>query len=180
AKARKRMHQQPEQKAAGHGQGDGGAEIAQRVGDVGPEPGFGSHYMDEREQHLGRRDHGEAIDDPGAAEQFDHNDGAANERKLKGANARHETPSAFFDSSRSGAQSRPVSAPKAGSATSVESRSRDQPVVTMSMRRPGRADITATRSDSSAASSSACVISITVAPVSRQSRSSSSPISKRD
>ena len=57
--------------------------------------------------------------------------------------------------------------------------SRGQPVVTMSMRRPGRADITATRSDNSAASSSACVISITVAPVSRQSRSSSSPISRR-
>ena len=73
------------------------AEVTQRVGDVGPEPRFGSHDMDQREQHLGRRDHGEAIDDPGAAEQLQHNDGTANERKLKGANARHETPSAFFE-----------------------------------------------------------------------------------
>ena len=59
------------------------------------------------------------------------------------------------------------------------SRVRGQPVVTISMKRPGRADITATRSDSMAASSSACVISTTVAPVSRQMRSSSSPISSR-
>ena len=47
------------------------------------------------------------------------------------------------------------------------------------MKRPGRADITPTRSDSRAASSRAWVISSTVAPVSRHSRSNSSPISSR-
>ena len=113
------MHHQPDQKAAGHGQSDRRGEIAQRVGDVGPEPGLGSHHTDQRKQHLGRRDHGKAIDDPGAAEHFERNDGPADERKLKSAHADHETPSAFFDSSRSSAQRRPVSAPKVGSATSV-------------------------------------------------------------
>ena len=47
------------------------------------------------------------------------------------------------------------------------------------MKRPGRALITPTRSDSIAASSSAWVISTTVAPVSRHSRSNSSPINSR-
>ena len=49
----------------------------------------------------------------------------------------------------------------------------------VSRKRPGRADITPTRSASIAASSSECVISSTVAPVSRQTRNSSSPISSR-
>src|SRR5262249_7838203 len=96
--------------------------------------------------------------------------GRADEAEAKDAHADHHTPSAFLDSSRSSAQRRLVSAPKAGSATSALSRSRGQPVTTTSISRPGRADITATRSDSSAASSSACVISITVAAVSRHSR----------
>src|SRR2546428_6619324 len=47
------------------------------------------------------------------------------------------------------------------------------------MKRPGRADITPTRSASITASSIAWVISSTVACVSRHSRSSSSPISSR-
>ena len=58
----------------------------------------------------------------------------------------------------------------------VESRSRGQPVSMISMKRPGRADMAPTRSDSMAASSSACVISSTVAPVRRHSRKTSSPI----
>ena len=47
----------------------------------------------------------------------------------------------------------------------VESRSRGQPVSMISMKRPGRADMAPTRSASIAASSSAWVISSTVAPV---------------
>src|SRR6185312_12269248 len=86
---------------------------------------------------------------------------------------------ALIDSVLSVDQSLAVIAPKRSSATMVLSRERDQPVATMSMNRPGRADITATRSDSMAASSRACVMSTTVAPVSRQTRNSSSPISKR-
>ena len=64
-------------------------------------------------------------------------------------------PMAFIDSPRSSDHSRAVTAPKACSATMLLSRSRGQPVVMMSMKRPGRADITPTRSDSIAASSSA-------------------------
>src|SRR5262245_63308854 len=87
------------------------------------------------------------IDDPNATEQFERDDGRANEAEPKDAHADHHTPSAFLDSSRSSAQRRLVSAPKAGSATSALSRSRGQPVATTSINRPGRADITATRSD---------------------------------
>ena len=69
-------------------------------------------------------------------------------------------------------------APNRSSDTIRLSRVRGQPVVTISMKRPGRADMTPTRSDSMAASSSAWVMRTTVAPVSRQMRNSSSPISE--
>ncbi len=74
----------------------------------------------------------------------------------------------FSDSSRSTDHSRAVIAPKAGSAATRESRSRGQPVSSSSMIRPGRADIRPIRSDGIAASSRACVINSTVAPVVRQ------------
>jgi len=72
-----------------------------------------------------------------------------------------------------------VTRPKASFATSVLSRLRGQPVSISSRKRPGRADITPTRSASIAASSSACVMRSTVAPVSRHRRNSSSPIRRR-
>src|SRR5579875_1415719 len=83
------------------------------------------------------------------------------------------------DSSRSSDHRRAVTSPNRGSATTVESRARGHPVATTSINRPGRADITPTRSANMAASSSACVMRTTVAPVSRHSRSSSSPMSRR-
>src|SRR5262249_41267530 len=94
------MHHNSDQKTAQYGQADRSDEIAERVGDVGPEPGRGRDDVWKRARHLGRRDHGEAIDGPKTTEQFKRNDGRANEAELKDAHANHHTPSAFFDSSR--------------------------------------------------------------------------------
>src|SRR5262245_39107534 len=109
-KTRHGMHRDSDQKTAQYRQADRGDEIAERVGDVRPEPGRGRDDVCQCARHLGGRDHGEAIDDPKATEQFKRNDGRTNEAELKDAHADHHTPSAFFDSSRSGAQRRPVSA----------------------------------------------------------------------
>src|SRR5262249_31529740 len=76
----------------------------------GPEPGRDRDDVCQRARHLGGPDHSEAIHDPKATEQFKHNDGRTNEAELKDAHADHHTPSAFFDSSRSSAQGRLVSA----------------------------------------------------------------------
>ena len=89
-----------------------------------------------------------------------------------------DAPSSDF-ATRSSDQSRAVTAPNAGSAHDLAVALARPAGVMMSMKRPGRADITPTRSESIAASSSACVISMMVAPVSRHSRSTSSPISRR-
>src|SRR5215831_2332081 len=88
-------------------------------------------------------------------------------------------PSARSDSARKLVHSLAVMSPNRRSETIRLSRSRGQWVETMSMKRPGRADIRPMRSDSMVASSSACVIKTIVAPVSRQMRSNSSPMSRR-
>ena len=75
-------------------------------------------------------------------------------------------PIVFKDSSRNVFHKRLVMAPKFSRSTIRLSRSRGQPVSTRSIALPGRADMTTMRSASIAASSSACVIRKTVAPVS--------------
>src|SRR5665213_482349 len=143
----------------------------------------GTEVIDHRGEHVARRDDGQGIDDAGAAADFEQTYqpgqyGGADEQS--GAPPRHAAcPMLLRDSSRSEDHSRAVRPPNFGSETIRLSRSRGQPVSMISMKRPGRALMTPTRSDSIAASSRAWVMSKTVAPVSRQSRSNSSPIKSR-
>src|SRR5262249_57859048 len=90
----------PKEDPAQSRQADRGGKIAERVGDVGPEPGRRRNDAGQRARHLGRRDHGEAVDDSNSTKQFERGDDSANKAELKDAHADHHTPSAFFDSSR--------------------------------------------------------------------------------
>jgi hypothetical protein len=58
------MHHDSYEETAQYRQADRGGEIAERVGDVGPEPRRRRDDACQRARHLGRWDHGEAIDDP--------------------------------------------------------------------------------------------------------------------
>src|SRR5580693_4039357 len=157
---------------------------AQSARDVGIDGARGKQGV-KRRRHLGRRNDGLMPDQARLAGKLERADHRHDHRKTDQADARHPTavmpacPSALSDSPRKRSHSRAVISPKAGSATILLSRSRGQPVSMISMKRPGRADMAPTLSASMAASSSAWVISSTVAPVRRHSRNTSSPMSSR-
>src|SRR5665213_1208029 len=141
-------------------------------------------------RHLGRRQNDGARNKPEAAGRLERPHEDNDHREPDPAFATQDLAAHVFvpkdsvpidlsDSTRSFSHSRAVTAPKRSSETIRLSRSRGHRVSMKSMNAPGRADITPTRSESIAASSRACVISSTVAPVARHSRNSSSPISSR-
>src|SRR5205085_3070550 len=142
--------------------------VGQRLDDRGPHLAAGEN-LSEMPEDFARRDHGEAVDEAEAAQAFEQQHQRERQREPDPAR-RHGAPAiARCDSSRSNSHSRAVISPKRGVATTLLPRSSPQPVPMISSMRPGRADITPMRSPSIAASSSECVISMTVAPDSRQS-----------
>ena len=143
----------------------------------------GQQHADEIAKNDMRRRHRDLVDDAGKAKRFQQQYKGCNDRYLIEPQPAHAPfpvrPIVFRDSSRSVFHRRLVRAPKFSRSTIRLSRSRGQFVSTRSIVLPGRADITTMRSASIAASSSACVIRKTVAPVSRHNRNISSPISSR-
>src|SRR6185503_10666535 len=163
------LQQRAERYAGDHGGGDRNADVEERGGDVVRELA-GGEDTPERLRHRGGRDYREAGDDVQPAEDLQEENRGRDQRHPGQGNPAHARPKARIDSPRNNVQMRLVRRPKDSVATRVESRSRGQPVAITSRKRPGRADMTPTRSASIVASSSAWVMRTTVAPVSRHSR----------